>query len=134
MNKGYDKHQHRHDTLSQFGKDLARRSSSRCELCDSANVALRVHEIPPIHHEAKFEHCIFICDHCKEQIEKPKKRDANYLRCLNRSAWSETAAVQVAALSLLQELIDEDWARELLEQVYIIPEIADWLQKVKQSH
>jgi protein PhnA len=130
MTKGYDKHQHRHDALSQFGKALARRSGSHCELCDAGNTPLRVFEVPPVPADADFERCIFICDRCKEQINSPKKRDPKYLRCLNRSVWSEIIPVQVMALYLLTQLADEEWAQDLLDQVYLQPEIEQWLNTI----
>ncbi len=131
MAKGFDKHQQRHYILSEFGKDLARRSGSRCELCETAHTALRPYEVPPIPHEPHIDQCIFICDDCRKQIDSPKHRDNDYLRCLNRSAWSEIPAIQVMAIYLLQSLSKEIWAEDLLDQLYLTPEVEQWLDQLK---
>jgi len=44
-------------------------------------------------------------------------------RCLGDAIWSEDAATQIAAWRLLQALPDEAWAADLLENVYLDPEV-----------
>ena len=44
-------------------------------------------------------------------------------RCLGDAIWSEDAATQIAAWRLLQVLPDEAWAVELLDTVYLDPEV-----------
>ena len=70
MAKGLDKHRERLETLALFGKDLTRRAGSKCELCETSNVKLQIHEVPPVPAEPDFEHCIFICDACQDDIDK----------------------------------------------------------------
>ncbi|AZL58819.1 PhnA protein [Tabrizicola piscis] len=44
-------------------------------------------------------------------------------RCLGDAIWSEDAATQIAAWRLLKALPGEGWAAELLESVYLNPEV-----------
>jgi protein PhnA len=44
-------------------------------------------------------------------------------RCLGDAIWSEDAATQIAAWRLLQALPGEAWAADLLESVYLDPEV-----------
>jgi protein PhnA len=44
-------------------------------------------------------------------------------RCLGDAIWSEDAATQIAAWRLLKALPDEAWAADLLESVYLDPEV-----------
>jgi protein PhnA len=44
-------------------------------------------------------------------------------RCLGDAIWSEDAATQIAAWRLLQALPGEAWAADLLETVYLDPDV-----------
>jgi protein PhnA len=44
-------------------------------------------------------------------------------RCLGDAVWSEDTATQIAAWRLLQALSTESWAADLLETVYLDPEV-----------
>lgn len=127
MAKGLDQHRARLDALSLLGKDLTRRAGSKCELCDASGVKLQIHEVAPVPAEPDIEHCIFICGTCKEQIDTPKRREPDHWRCLNTSVWSEVPAVQVQAVRMLRALDQHDWAKDLLEMLYLNPEIEEWL-------
>jgi len=131
MSKGHAKHQERHHGLSLFGKDLVRRCGSKCELCDSSGVKLGVFEVPPIATEPDFNHCIMICETCQIQIEKPKSIDASYWHFLASSMWSTTPAVKVLSVAMLKHLSDKnDWAVQLLDQVYMDAEEDSWVTKI----
>lgn len=132
MSRGHDRHQERHHGLSLFGKDLVRRCSSHCELCDAQGVKLGIFEVPPVPTEPLLDHCTMICETCREQIERPKFRDNNHWRCLNHSIWSSVPAVKVLAIAMLQNISEQErWAVELLEQVYLEPEESEWLDKLE---
>ncbi len=129
MSKGSEKHQARLNELTGFGKDLARRCKSHCEMCGSHGVKLVIHEVPPVPKEANFEHCIFICEPCQEQIEKPKRLDINHWHCLHTSIWSEVPAVQVMAVLMAKRIAGKaDFADELLDQVYLEEPISQWVE------
>lgn len=133
MAKRLEKHQQRLDNLNRFGKELARRCSSSCELCAATGTKLQIHEVPPVPSEPEFEHCILICEQCKQHIDKPKNSESNHWRCLSSSAWSENPAIQVMAVILLKQMGKEIWAQELLEQLYLSPESEAWLQELNLS-
>ena len=129
MSKGSEKHQARLSELTGFGKDLARRCKSHCEICGSHGVKLVIHEVPPVPKEADFEHCIFICEQCQEQIEKPKRLDINHWHCLHTCIWSEVPAVQVMSMLMAKRIADKaDFAEELLDQIYLEEPIAQWVE------
>ena len=44
-------------------------------------------------------------------------------RCLGDAVWSEDAATQIAAYRLLQALPGEAWAAEILDTLYLDPEV-----------
>lgn len=127
MAKGYDDHKARLDAVNYFGKALAKRAKSKCELC-SESTSLSVFEVPPVDDEPDIEICVLICQVCQEQVEKPKRMDANHWRCLSDTMWSEYPAVQVLAYRLLNRL-DEDWARDLLDQLYLEEEVEVWARQ-----
>ena len=129
MSKGSEKHQARLNELNSFGKNLARRCKSHCELCATHGMRLVIHEVPPVPNHADFEHCIFICEKCQEQIEKPKRLDINYWHCLHTCIWSEVPAVQVMAVLMAKRICDKaDFAEELLDQVYLEEPISQWIE------
>ncbi len=127
MAKGLDKHRARLDALSAFGKDLARRAKSHCEMCGAGGTSLQIHEVPPVAAEPEFEHCIMVCDSCKEQLDNPRRMEPDHWRCLNTAVWSEVPAVQVMAVATLRRLAAQPWAAELEEQLYLTPEVEQWL-------
>ena len=130
MAKGYQQHQERLQSLSLLGKPLARRAASKCELCETPGRSLTIYEVPPVPAEPDLDHCIFICEPCRTQLEKPKQRDPHTLRPLTSTVWSNIPAVQVTAYRLLKEIAPTtDWARESLEYLELPPEIQAWADK-----
>jgi len=118
MAKGFEKNKERKEKLSFFGKDLTRRSGAKCELCGTQGQKLNIYELSPAPAEPEFERCVFLCDKCLSQVENPD--DVNHLRCLSNSIWSEVPAVVALSVRLLKKLSEKnDFARDLLEQVYI---------------
>ena len=126
MAKGKDEHQARMNELSSFGKDLAKRSKSKCELC-AESTSLEIFEVPPVG-DPDFEKCVMICASCREQIVDSKKINVNHWHCLNETAWSEVPAVQVLVWRLLGELSSEAWAQDLKDQLYLDEEIVEWAE------
>lgn len=131
MAKGLEKHKERMAVLSSFGKDLARRAKSKCELCESSGIKLVPHEVEPVPAEPEFENCIMICESCDEQIKTPRKfRPGEHWRCLAETVWSEEPAVQVMAVRMLKrQANDQAWARETLDGLFLDEEIEEWVTK-----
>lgn len=132
MARGHERHHERHHGLSIYGKELVRRCSSHCEICDAHGVKLNIFEVPPMLSDPGPDHCIMICETCFDQIEHPKRMDPNHWRCLNMAIWSTVPAVKVTAVILLQRLAEtESWAIELLERLYLEPKEAEWLKEIE---
>ncbi len=129
MAKGYDQYKNRQSAISAFGKDLTRRSGSKCELCDTAGKSLEIFEVPPVPEEPDYDKCIFICELCSEQLANPKSFDYDHWRSLNQKVWSEIPAIQVMAVRILRSISEsQDWAQNILEEVYLDPEIEEWVE------
>lgn len=105
---------------------LQARSGSKCELCGAVE-DLKAYDVPP-GSEQSADQCLLICRTCREQIESSEKRDKYHWRCLSDSMWSDVPAVQVMAWRLLKRLGDEDWARDLLDMLYLDDDTLRWAQ------
>jgi protein PhnA len=121
--------QQRQYEVSWLGKDLTRRSRSSCELCSADHTRLRIFEVAPIPETPSIHHCVFVCETCHSQLISHSKLDGDHWRCLHTAAWSIIPAIQVTAVNLLTRLQNELWARLLLEQIYLPPEVEDWLER-----
>lgn len=127
MGKGYETHQARVAALQALGKDLARRAKSKCELTGAAGVPLRPYEVPPVAEEPDLERTLLLCEACHEVLEQPKRLAGRSWQGLAEVVWSEMPAVQVVAWRMLQCLaMREDWAREVMEEVFLDPEVEAW--------
>ena len=127
MGKGYEQHQARVNALQALGKDLARRAKSKCELTGAAGVPLRPYEIPPVADEPDLGRTLLLSEACHEVLEHPQKLAGRGWQILAEVVWSESAAVQVVAWRMLNHLAkNEDWAREVIEEVFLDPEVEEW--------
>lgn len=134
MAKGYDTHQARLQALQLIGKDLARRAKSKCELTGASGVALRPYEVPPVAADPDLDRTLLISEACHEVLENPKHLKGREWQCLAEVVWSEMPAVQVVAWRLLQELAKrEDWAREVLDGLFLDEEVEAWAKSAPLS-
>ncbi|MCP5535292.1 MAG: phnA protein [Akkermansiaceae bacterium] len=126
MAKGYDQHQQRQMALSAFGKDLARRAKSKCELSGEANVPLHIYEMPPVPNEPDSGRCLLLCEKVIDQLNKPSLIVPDQWRHLGELIWSETPAVQVMACRILSYIAkQENWARDILDEAYLDDEVME---------
>ncbi len=112
-------------------QSLLQRSSSACELCGSSS-KLSVYEIPPVS-TATEDNSVLVCDTCLGQINNPDSTDSNHWRCLNDSMWTPVPAVQVMAWRQLKQLDNESWAQDLLDMLYLEPEVQQWAEAGQPS-
>jgi protein PhnA len=127
MSKGYELHQARMMALQSMGKDLARRAKSKCELTGAAGVPLWAYEVPPVPTEPDIDRILLISPECREMLEHPERLAGRQWQCLAEAIWSEMPAVQVVAWRMLNQLAKrEDWAREVLEEAALEPDVEDW--------
>jgi len=95
-------------------QELLTRANSSCELCQSTT-DLEIYEVPFSPTDGE----IICCATCTTQIKDAAQMDPNHWRCLNESMWSEVPAVQIMAWRMLYRLKEEDWARDLLDMMYM---------------
>ena len=120
MAKGYEAHQQRQMALSAFGKELARRCKSKCELTGASGVSLHIYEIAPVSEEPELGRCIMISEDAISQINQPELIVPDQWRHLGELIWSEIPAVQIMAWRILKHIAsDENWARDILEDAYL---------------
>ena len=92
--------------------------SMSCALC-GAEATVR-HAVVPLGDE------VALCDVCHAGVAGGPL-DGPHWRCLGEAVWSGEAAVQVLAWRLLQR-IEAVWARDLLDGVYLEPEVQAWAE------
>lgn len=120
MARGIDNFNKRQDILKSFGKDLARRSGSKCELCAASGVSLQIFEVPPVRQEPDFDNCLFICQTCSDGIVSIKKMNPDHWRCLTERVWSDIPAVKIISVMILREISARAaWAAEVLDDLYL---------------
>ena len=127
MGKGYEQHQARVLALQGLGKDLARRAKSKCELTGAAGVPLRPYEVPPVGDEPDLERTLLLSEACHKALDRPEKLEGRAWQCLAEVVWSEMPAVQVVAWRMLERLAKrEDWARDVVDEVFLDPDVEQW--------
>jgi len=107
-------------------QSLLERSSAKCELC-SAEDNLSVYNLPPEGQDT-LEQSVLVCELCHAQITEVSPLSEDHWRCLNDSMWSAVPAVQVMAWRLLKALSSASWAQDLLDMLYLDPEIQTWAE------
>ncbi len=124
MARGRDKHQARASALSALGKDLARRARSKCEVCGETGplrpVALTAADEPAL------DEALLLCERCETLLCKGRHEGAETLRFLEEAVWSEFEPVQVAAVKMLETLVDADvdrWPAEAAENLWVSAEV-----------
>ncbi|MBT3223876.1 MAG: phnA protein [Proteobacteria bacterium] len=126
MARGHDRHQAHQAALIGLGRNLSRRARSACELCEE-RTSLRPFEVeggPEIPEE---DWAAMLCHRCAGVIEDKRLRDVHELRFLENTIWAEVRPVQILAVRLVKRLSEADvhWATELLENLYLDPEVEE---------
>lgn len=122
----------RKNNVTEFGKELVRRSKSTCELCGESGRSLSVYEVGRTDDEADVERCIHICDQCKNTIKNLNKANENDLRFLNHAIWSEENIVKATAIDIIKQIEGKySWIDDLLDMVYMDEELGELVEKIK---
>ena len=100
-----------------------------CALCQSTNATtpFAVPNGASVHH-------VDLCAVCSDQqISEP---DPNHWRVLSTTMWSEDGATQVLAYRMLSRLSDHDWARDLLDMLYLEDDNLAWAKSgiIRNDH
>ena len=110
------KHEHYKACLQALGKDLARRSKSRCEL-SGARGGLSAVDLRGPDFEPELEHVVLVTPALEKMLQGgPLMLPLNYLV---DAVWSSEPAVRGAAVRLLDR-IDEPWARDAIENAHLM--------------
>jgi protein PhnA len=126
MAKGYEAHQQRQMALSSFGKELARRAKSKCELSGASGVPLHIYEVPPVASAPDMSRCLLLSEAALDQINQPGLIQPDQWRHLGELIWSETPAVQIMACRILTHIArEENWAQDVLDEAYLDEELLD---------
>lgn len=130
MAKGYQKNKDRMAQVALMGKSLVRRANKKCEFCEAQGESMSVMEVEPAPATPTTDHAVMVCTACRTILEQDNP-DPNLSRFLETAIWSETPAVQVTAVRLCGKLADKgvDWARDLMDTVYLSPEVEEWLEE-----
>jgi protein PhnA len=132
MAKGYEMHQMRALLLQGLGKDLTRRAKSKCELTGVSGVPLRAYEVPPVAEIPDIDRTLLLSEACHMAIQQPQTLNGREWRCLAEAVWSDFPALQVLAWRLLEQLAQrEAWAREILDELCLDPEVETWARNKK---
>ena len=116
MARGKQEHEARTAVLNSFGKELARRAKSKCELCERGGERLAIFEVPPVTREPDLGRCLLLCGDCLAAGE--------HWRFLAEQAWSGNLMVQVMAVRLLRRQgAAQHWAREALDGLFLDEEV-----------
>lgn len=103
---------------------LIERADNKCELCDGNN-NLEPYKLPP-KEEEDVNNYILVCTTCQHQLSNQDNLDADHLRCLNDSMWSEEPAVKVVVWRLLYALRSEGWSQDLIDMMYLDEQTQTW--------
>jgi protein PhnA len=122
--RGRDRHDARKRAVAALGRELSRRASSRCELCE-ARGSLRVVEIEPVPSQPDPASALLLCERCAEGVAGEGRHDPESLRFLEGMIWAELRPAQLAAVRWARRLAGGEvaWAREALDGLFLDPEV-----------
>lgn len=104
---------------------LNERSNGACELCMNAESELNAYTVTPKQDDIP-ENQVVLCAACNAKIAASDYTDVHYWRCLEGSIWSEVPSVQVLSYRLLTKLVQEDWANDAAQAVYLDEPLLEW--------
>ncbi|WP_317931311.1 PhnA domain-containing protein [Halioxenophilus sp. WMMB6] len=107
------------------------RANGHCELC-SVEAELSDYPLPNSEGIAAEEASVALCATCLEQLDA-EPLDDKYWLCLQASAWSPYAAVQVLAHRTLGRLADQTWAVDLQESMFMEEDVRQWAEQGQAS-
>ncbi|WP_343563573.1 PhnA domain-containing protein [Kiloniella sp. b19] len=105
---------------------LTTRSNTQCELCGaSGELGIKTLTDAP-ENLSPDEASFLVCPLCEEGLGRPDLLDEAHWGCLSTSMWSTVPAVQVSSARVLKALSRKSWAQDLLDMLYLEPELQLW--------
>ncbi len=128
MAQGYQADKARKEAVNALGRELARRSKSRCEFCGAAGRPLEVLEVLPLPDRPDPTRAVLLCEPCAEGGRGGRLEPYERWRFLEETVWSDVPAVQVMAVRVAKRLQRANvvWVQDLLSGLYLDPEIEAW--------
>lgn len=94
---------------------------SHCNLCASENNISEL-KVEPVSKQAE----VSLCRKCFDAVETADFSDIHHWHCLSEAIWHESSAVKVLSYSILNSLLPEAWAQDLMDQIYLEPQELEW--------
>jgi protein PhnA len=105
--------------------------SSQCELCSSteglSSFGLETKD------KSGAEAAVLVCQTCHSALESNDFSNTNHWRGLNEAIWNEHTPVKVLSYKILSALKSQDWAADLLSQIYLEDEDLTWAKSLVQE-
>ena len=132
MARGLDKHRERQEAVANLGRQLARRSRSKCELCGENPGGLSPWEVPPVEEEPCLDETLLLCERCREGA-LGGDLDEREWRFLEEAIWSELEPAKVMAFKLLMKLeaAGAHWAQATMEYSEVPAEVMARLERME---
>ena len=112
MARGKEEHQAYLAALSGLGRELARRSRSRCELSGEKG-RLEPFDLLGPTADPDLDHVLLVSAEVAEHLQG-KGLDRDVLRYTENAVWNESPLIRRAAVRILENL-DQPWARDAIE-------------------
>lgn len=104
-----------------------KRAGKQCELCAAPGYP-QEYVIPFSEGVVEDQTTVALCERCMLEINR-NPLDSDHWMCLQSSAWSPYAPVQVMAYRLLKKMDDEDWALHLLDSMFMEADTKQWAEQ-----
>lgn len=98
--------------------------SSHCELCSSTD-SLSAFEMESKDKKGA-EAAVLVCGTCLSSLQNNDFSNTNHWRGLAEAIWNEHTPVKVLSYKILSALKSQDWAADLLSQIYLEDEDLAW--------
>ncbi len=101
--------------------------ASHCELCSSTTNLSAFDLESKTKKGADAE--VLVCEKCSTAINNKDFSDTHHWRALTDAIWNENTPVKVLSYRILQELSNEAWALDLIDQIYLEDEDLKWARE-----
>ncbi|BFM05409.1 PhnA domain-containing protein [Halioxenophilus aromaticivorans] len=104
-----------------------KRAGKQCELCGAPGYP-QEYTIPFSEGIKEDQASVAVCERCMLEINR-NPLNTDHWMCLQSSAWSPHAPVQVLAYRILRQIDDEDWSLNLLDSMFMEADTKAWAEQ-----